>query len=543
MGSINWGDMEVVYQGNPYWSGFFWAVHLLAMTTSASAVIISLGSRLLKKIRLWLLRMHDITLIFGLSENTLEFGRSLAKTDRAAILYIDPSEQAKLNTAADQMGAIFRCDPDALNGSGRFLKSIGLRPGKRKLHVYALDYSMLANQQFAKNLMASLEARRIRPEQTSLTIFSVSEEMDKTMQSCADSYGYGSVLSINEPEMVARMLTRSYPPYQTMRFDQDGKAVTDFHGLIIGFGQIGQAVLRQLIMNSQFYGSSSKIAVFAPDYEQRMGWLCHECREMLQHYRISMFPYDGRSRQLYDYLEDHAVSIQYVAICAGSESVNAEIGERLQAFLLRRGCEAPILLCSYRGVSHLSDDDHIASQKIYTPEILCSDQIDRMAMVLNQSYHGKGGMRENWKACSYFDRMSSRAAADFYDALLHCAGKTQTEALRSWAPQGALLENLAATEHLRWTAFHYCMGFRPMTEQEFQARAAEYLREREKNPNTNYRISKDMKKRTHACMIPWEELDAFSRKENEITQKDRDYAENDRINVRNLAKVLRAMNP
>ena len=290
-------------------------------------------------------------------------------------------------------------------------------------------------------------------------------------------------------------------------------------------------------MNSQFYGSSSRICVFAPDYEQRMGWLSHECREMLNHYNISLYPYDGRSRQLYDYLEEQAGSINYVAICSGSEATNTEIGERLQSFLQRRNCEAPILLCSSRGVSYLSAGDHVVSQRIYSPDILCSDRIDRMAMVLNQSYQGKGKMEENWKNCSYFDRMSSRAAADFHDALLCAAGTTKEAALKAWDPQGPLLENLAATEHLRWMAFHDCMGFRPMTEQEFEERAAEY---RAAGPGP-YRITKDVQKRIHACMIPWEALDAYSQKENAITGKSADYAENDRNNIRDLAKVLRAM--
>ena len=540
VGANNWSDMKAVYQGYPFWSAAFWAIHLLAMAISAGAIIVSLGSRLLEKIRLWILFTRNVTLIYGLTENTLELGRNLKKTGRASIMSVATAEQAKLQAAAEQMGAVFRCDPDALNGTLRFLRSLGLWPKKRRLHVYALDSSMQANHQFAGKLLASLETRGVRPEQTALTILSAREETDNPMLACAGKYGYGSLLSINEPEMVARMLIRSYPPHQWMRFDKDGKALTDFHGVIIGFGQVGQAVLRQLVMNSQFCGSTSRIAIFAPDHAQQSGWLSHECREMLQHYPISLFPYDGRSRQLYDYLDEHGSSIQYVAICTGSDAINAEIGDRIQAFLMRRSYAAPVLLCSHAGVTHLSDGDQLVSHRIYTPELLCSDRMDRMAMVLNQSYCGQGDMRENWNACGYFGRMSSRASADFYGALLHCAGKTREEALQDWNPQGTLLENLAATEHLRWNAFHYCMGFRPMTDQEFRERAAEYLRAREKDPDTDYRITKDAKKRIHACMIPWEALDDYSRKENAVTGKQADYAEHDRSNGRNLAKVLLA---
>jgi len=466
----------------------------------------------------------------------------LAEKEKTALIYIDQTEQTKLHTAVEQMGALFRCDTDALGGTVRFLKSIGLGKGKRTLRVFALDSSMVANHQFAYKLLESLKEREVLPTQTSLTILAVGEETDNPLQVSSERYGYGSVMTLDEPEMVARMLIRSCPPYKSLVFDENGRAVRDFHGVIVGFGQVGQAVLRRLVMNSQFQGNTGKIVVFAPDYEKRMGWLCHECREMLSHYNIEMYPYDGRSSQLYDYLEDHAETINYVAICAGSETANLEISERLQLFLQRRGCDSPILMCSSRGVSYSTGGDHIISHRIYVPEILCSDQIDRMAMILNQSYQKTGDMLENWKRCNYFERMSSRAAADFYDALLYCAGVTSEEAKRNWNPQGMLLENLAASEHLRWNAFHYCMGFRPMTEEEFQERAKEYALERAKGSNTKYRITKDVEKRIHACMIPWEELDAYSAKENAVTGAKADYAENDRNNVRDLGKILREMN-
>lgn len=541
-GSNNWEKISGAFEWHPrIWTTLFWMIQLMALTTSASAVVTSLGSRLLKRIRLWIFRMRDITLIFGLNENTLEFGRALAEKGRTALIYIDQTEQVKLQTAVDQMGAIFRCDPDALEGTVRFLKSIGLRKGKRVLRVFAMDHSMIANQRFARNLMEALEARGVSPSQTSLTILSAGEETDNPMQARPGQYGYGSLTALDEPEMVARILTRSYPPCKTLTFDSNGKATSDFCGIIIGFGQIGQAVLRQLVMNSQFQGSTSRIAVFAPDYEQRMGWISHECREMLKHYNIKMYPYDGRSSQLYDYLEEYAEAIKYVAVCAGNERTNLEIGERMQLYLQRRDCNAPILLCSSRGVSRLSAGEYIVSRRIYVPEILCSDQLDKMAMVLNQSYCQTGDMVENWNNCSYFDRISSRSAADFYDALLYCAGMTQEEAIAHWDPQGELLENLAASEHLRWNAFHYCMGFRPMMEEEFRERAGNYDATKKLYPS--YRITKDVEKRIHACMIPWEQLDDYSAKENAVTGGQADYAENDRNNVRALAKVLQSMKP
>ena len=56
-----------------------------------------------------------------------------------------------------------------------------------------------------------------------------------------------------------------------------------------------------------------------------------------------------------------------------------------------------------------------------------------------------------------------------------------------------------------------------------------------------YRIARDMEKRIHACMIPWEELDDFSCRENAITGGERDYRENYRENIRALKDVLLKM--
>ena len=540
-GSNNWDVVKDVLGENTLGQLLFWVVHLLAISTSAGAVIMTLGSRLLKKIRINIYRKRDIALIYGLSENTLEFGLQLMEKEESALIYVDESGQTALQKTVDQMSALLRSDADALSGNVEFLKDIGLKPGNRKLHVYALNRSMIANQRYATRLLESLKEKGITPEQTTLTMLYNGDETENPLQATESNYGYGSVISVNEPEMVARILVRQYPPCKVMDFDENGKATKGFHGVIIGFGRIGQAVLKQLVMNSQFYDSKSRITVFAPDYKKRMGWLTHECPEMLKHYAINLKPYDGRSNQLYNYLEENIGTVNYVAVCAGGEIMNMEIAEKLQTFLNRRNCAAPILMCSQKGIVHYSSDDVGTTHPIYTPELLCTDQIDRMAMILNQSYIGKGDMRENWKKCNYFDRMSSRAAADFMDALLCAAGVTRKEALESWDPKGQLLENLAASEHLRWNAFHYFMGFRPMTEEEFEARSKEYLAKKDMDPKTPNKIRKDMEKRIHACIIPWKDLDAFSAKENAITKGSEDYAENDRKNVRDIRKILRML--
>ena len=85
------------------------------------------------------------------------------------------------------------------------------------------------------------------------------------------------------------------------------------------------------------------------------------------------------------------------------------------------------------------------------------------------------------------------------------------------------------------------MGFRAMRREEFEERAAIFRREHDETGSGKIRISKDLNQRIHACLIPWEELDELSARENAVTGKNTDYKEADRKNVRAIPGVLRAM--
>ena len=519
----------------------FWLLHLMGLFSSTSAIITVIGSKVLRQLRIWLIRSRDLAVIYSLTPKTLEFGRELMAENNLSLVYVDPDADNNLSASVDHIGCLLYSDSDALDASPRFLKKLGLRPGKRKVRLYALADDLVANQQYAQSFLHALQTLDIQVDQGALTIRGPEDETDNRFQARNGRYGYDSIISLNEPEMVARLLIRSYPPCNTLTFSDQGRALQDFHALIIGFGSVGQAVLKQLVMNGQFEGSTFRLSVFAPNFDQVTGKLFSECEELLNQYNIDFYAHDGRSRELYNYLNQHLKNLRYIVLCTGNDLLNAEIAGELQPYLARRGNPIPVYQCSHTGIRYQVNDDKISKHSIYTPELLCSDKIDRMAMVLNQSYCGSGTTRENWLKCDYFSRMSSRASADFSTALLYSAGFRPDDARKHWDPQGELLENLSKTEHLRWCAFHHSMGFRAMTQEEFAARADIYRREQAETGAGQIRISKDLHQRIHACLVPWEELDNLSARENAVTGKNTDYKEMDRNNVRAIPDVLRAM--
>lgn len=541
IGENDYGDIA----GTPILSSgicliVFWMLHLLGLMTTAGAAITTIGSGLIRSIRLFLNRKSSLSIIYGININTIAFGRELMEQENTTVIYVDKDLDEGHKESITEINCVIRSDLSATIPSKRFLKSIGLGNGKRKLRLFAISPDSTNNEAYAAALLEQLSSANISPERTALTILTSDEDTENSFQATTERYGYGTVISINEPEMAARLLLRHYPPCKTIRFDENGRAVDDFRALIIGFGQVGQTVLRQLVMNGQFEGSTFHAAIFAKDCLSTVGRLTHQYSQLLKNYDISFHENDGRSQELYDHILSHRNTLKYIVICTGNETLNLELEQELRQYLRSLHWDPEIYRVTRAGVVHKSGPGEIKHDPIYCREILCTDKVDRMAMVLNHSYCSGPSPREDWKNCDYFSRMSSRASADFAQSMIYAAGVTFDDVQAGiWSPQGELLENLSKTEHLRWNAFHFAMGFTPMPEDMFNKRSAQYLKEKEKTGKGKTRIGKDLVGRFHACLISWDELDALSARENSITGGNVDYKDADRKNILAMGDVIR----
>lgn len=522
---------------------YFWVVHLFALYATASAAITTVGAEALLKLRMWLARWGDLNLIYGITPSSLEFGKALLAEKKCSVVYIDKSPDSSIASTITKAGCALRSDEDAVNATPKFLKSIGIRPGTRKVTLYAIGKDSVENLPYAKAFLTSLEECGINPEQTTLVIPAKEDTVVSQMQVLGDRYGYGYVTCFQESNLAARLLMQKYPPCNTIGFDTDGKADQDFECLIIGFGQIGQAVLRQLVMNGQFVGSTFRADIFAPDCQSANGYFSNSFESLLDNYSIHFHACSAHSSEMYRHLRERGYTLNYVVVCAGSDKTNREIAEDFSIVLHRMGLEVPIHLCSHNGISTcLPDGTFTKPFKLYQPQVLSSAKLDQMAMVLNQHYQPNDGKTalEHWMECDYFSRQSCRASTDFVPAILRAAGKTAEEAKAGqWEFSEEMLNTLGQMEHLRWNAFHFCMGFGTMSEEEFNSRALNYKLEKEANGTSSIRISKNMARYTHACLIDWDALDELSGKASEITGKDINYKRSDIKNVLAIPELLR----
>ena len=521
----------------------FWIVHLLALYATASAAITTVGAEALRKLRLWLARRGALHLIYGVSNETLELGRQILRQKRGSVVFIDSKADPTTAAAIARDGCVLRSDDSALQASAAFARSVGACRKNRRIHVYAMEKLASDSLHYAQQLLKTLEEKGVRPEQTSLVIRTHEHSDASSLQVLGDQYGYGTVTVVQEASLAARTLIQNFPPCDYIHFDENGRACENFESLIIGFGQTGQSVLRHLVMNGQFEGSTFQATIFAPDCNAVKGHFSTNCEQVMEHYDIRFYPFDARSEQLYHHLSERGEKLKYIAICTGSDALNLEIAEDLIDYLQHVSLQIPVFLCSHQGVRHLSahnEDARLLS--LYRPEVLSMEEMDKLAMLVNSHYQSDQTKTpwEHWRCCDYFSRMSCRATADFIPAMLRMAGVTKAQVQENgWTLTQEQLETMSRTEHLRWCAFHFCMGFAPMTPQEYGDRA-EIYRQQIAAGEKPLRIGKNMQNHTHACLVDWEELDVLSLRERSLTGNMVDYKSLDTENVRLIPELLQA---
>lgn len=503
-------------------------IRICALYVTASTVISAIGAGALQRFRLWLSRRGKLNIIYGTNENAPAFAQELLRQKQGSVVFVVQEPGEDYASAITRSGSVLRTDSHSLSADKQFLRSIGIGRKAREITLYAVDEKSSANIAFATALLCSLKEKNADPKDLHLVILAPENSAAAKLQNTENTYGYGYVTAVNVPQLAARLLTLKYPPCNEISFDEEGKATEDFEALIIGFGQVGQGVLKALVINGQFVGSTFRTTVFAPDCITASGSFAARHKELLKQYHISFVEADGRSPALYEHLSHRGEKLKYAAICTGNHKQDREIAQSLNDYFEMNGLDIPVYIVSHSGVECCAQDGSVTEHSIFSTEVLCTSHLDQQAMILNHRYHPESNRtpEENWLSCDYFSRQSCRASADFLPAMIRAAGK----APENWELTEKQLENLSITEHLRWCAFHYSMGFSPMTPEEFQTRCETFLQQKQAGEKP-LRIGKNMANRTHACLIPWDALEELSQKEAQVTGCYVNYKKMDTDNV------------
>ncbi len=520
----------------------FWLLHLLAFYSVASAAINTLGAEALRHLRFLLSEKGDLTLIYGINEGSLALAADCARDRGSSVVFVTENATAALVNELNNRGMSVFSGRAAAESDSRFIRRLHLR--RRKLTVYALHEEEDRNLFYALRLKNALEKANIPPEQTRITLPGAEDILTPMLQVSESTYGFGYVNVYDLGTLAARAMIRTCPPWDFVSFDAEGRAEDDFSCILVGFGRYGQAALKQLVINGQFAGSSFHAAIFSPNFRNEAGYLLTDCPDLMKNFDITSFEEDARSKAFYDYLEAHLSELKLIAVCTGNEEMNREISDSLMLYLKRRMAEhICVVRCGRSGARYQETvGSPVRTTGIFTRALLSAEAADREAILLNSIYDTSDRSPwEKWVACDAFSKMSSRASADFAPAILKASGSTREEMLADdWKPDGKHLEALGETEHRRWLAFHYAMGYTRMSDEEFEANARLYALCMAEGKPCPVKISKNQQTRTHACLVPWDALDALSEHERELTGRNVDYKQLDINNVLALPQLLQS---
>jgi len=518
----------------------FWVIHMLAFYSITSAVMTTLGAELLRYLRFILSHRGDLTLIYGISPDSVALGKECLK-GKTAVVFIAENIDNSMVQDLNNQGMSAATGLAAAQSEPRFLRKLHLK--KRKITVYAMAEEEDQNLYYALRLREGLEKLGIPTENTQISLPGEEEIIAAMLQTSEEQYGFGYVNVYKPEDLTARALIRTCPPWDFVSFGPDGRAKEDFSCVVIGFCRHGQAVLQQLVMNGQFAGSRFRAAVFSPNYENETGYLLCDSPGLMENYDITGIAADARSPEFYRFIENHLSTLKLIAVCTGDDAMNSEISDKLMLFLQHRQAEQIcVVQCSENGVRYQEKiGSPIIRTNIYTRAFLSAEDADRGAIILNASYDSSPRSDwEKWVGCDSFSKMSSRASADFFPAFLRAAGVSRETVLsEGWNLTDEQKKNLGETEHLRWCAFHYALGYAAMSREQFEKNALKWAQCQKEGVPCPVKISKDARARRHACLVPWEELNALSKRENELTGRNTDYQQMDINNVLALPKLLR----
>ena len=523
----------------PFYVLLFWLINLLTFYTTASALLIRFGKDLLRYIRIRTSRISAVDIIFGVNQESITFGRKISDIKGCMLVYVDSVIGEDYETSIANLGGVAYSDKNAMNASTSFLKNIRIKPKKTRVRLYAISSEYDKNLHYARMMSDSLQKLGVLPEHTELVLLGTDEWKGMFFQSSDTKYGYGSVMSFDEREMTSRLLMNKYPLCNAINFDSNGRAIEDINVLIVGFGRIGHEVLRKVIANGQFEGSNFHATVWDPNFENRTGFFRSQYPNMFANYDIAFEPHGGRGNKIFKFLQDNAARLNYIVICLDDRDIARDIAVHMVDRLQTMGYTRNVYTCDSKSVRCYSQyAKECETYWIYDSELLYSGELDKYAMALNHCYFNGKNAQEDWKQCDYFGRMSSRASVDYLIPLIRMI-KTKTHSDSFTQEQR---ENLAKSEHLRWCAFHYTFGFDVMSREEFIDRIKARQNEIREHGQSKMKTTKDTKAMKHVCLVDWDELDEISQTENSITNGNRDYKENDRINVDMVGELIKGDN-
>lgn len=445
---------------------------------------------------------------------------------RRLVVFMDEEFSDEARESIGRMGAM-ALEYDERNFRGQLHRAgLGTASGKENpCRVVVMPQKTARAMSIAKDVLDCARDYEVPSDRLNLYVQSEGDWMDRRAADMAEKTPY-SLHTFNEAELAARRLVLALPPAASLSFE-GGRATRSLVVLVLGFGQTGRQTLRRLIMNGQFMGSSMRAIVVDKDLDQHVGHFQKAYPEINKCCDIEYHSIDVRSAAFYDILDAKRSVINYIVVALSDDGQNMETAQHLYDYYHQYTGDAQDAADVVPPMAvRVADSDTPGAfrdegivffsqrEDIYSEATLIREVTDNMAMAVNLVYEtdGKdapGGptKEQRWLGISHFERESNRAAADFVPSALRAAGvrPEQLAGKRRMEVDADAQQMMAETEHLRWNAFHYAMGFVSMSDERVALRFEEMWQQKppEKRKEDPKACRKDMEHKQHYCLDDW----------------------------------------
>jgi len=393
---------------------------------------------------------------------------------------------------------------------------------KAETHLYFLsdndDWNIKQARQAISELVEMEEVEKRRDHEFTfpsvkihvVTYDEISEKHFTT--SLTDLPGFILVIVHNYATLVSRKLIEQFHPVDFIGIDsKEAAATTDFNALIIGFGQIGTHVLRKLIEQGQFVGSTFKATVIDRLIPVQEGRFDHLYPGVKANYDVQFVEAEVGHRAFYETIRGLIDQTKYIVIALGQDELNIQTA--LEILEINSKNEKKLFI-------QLEDESHWketlkkyesqirifgASDEVFSEKNILQRDVEMSGRLVHQVYNILYNCDDSFDKVSRHEQLSNISAAEHLYAKVRLLGyKNLNEFSSKFENNDAYVAslsksqelNLSVGEHLRWNAFHFIHGWTTLPMDEIPGNTQE----------EKYKNRKNTALRLHSCLISWEDL-------------------------------------
>ncbi len=546
------GVLRWIYLGINY-------ISFIAAPLLASSLILSLFGNMGERMKYQFSFSKKCHVFSVLNPNSLELAKGIRERGKGTVVFCNTKDVGEpLVTKARKFGFItLYLSCESLKISRRF----------QKYEFYLISPKEDENIRLAEALILKHRDQKKRPVivnafARSGTNIALLEEFLHSEKNCASGkkivrHEYFQMRFIDEIALFCSDLMYQYPLYASAK--PDGLISL----MIVGFGSLGERMLKTALWCGQITGYHLKIRVYDKSASQKHSKLLKACPELsLPEYDIKFIETDINSVQFEKDIKE-SLDATYVVLSTGQDEMNINTAEYLYRVFRKSSSfeKTPPIFARVREStksSNLTEENsflenrniHIfgTTETIFRQRSLFNTELEHLAFAIHLCYFG--ALNEPVGSSYYkevlhhfytreYDRRSSMATAlHIPSKLVSCGvlkpgdsvldGKISAKFESYISDEVALLE-LAKNEHDRWNAFMRSEGYRKAS----IAQMKEYAHKTGSH--------KDDHAKLHPCITAWEELDLVAEEYNElkIGKKPVDFQKYDFDIVKKIPEILR----